>query len=166
MKKMEVLLTEHRELVELYKYQWTSIFYLGVSYIICNGAGLSFLGILLSLQQPRFVLTAILLIVLTIVVLGSIFGLLILERKKVELESLLNKAVVIEDILRDADLPLDTFGSCIVSIRRGKFLADSSGRFVRLRLWQKADLLKGVYWGVIFVACFWFLTSIIIYASL
>lgn len=111
-------------------------------------------------------LTAILLIVLAIVILGSIFGLLILERKKVELKSLLNKAVGIEDILRDADLPLDTFESCIVSIREGKFLADTNGRFVRLELWQKADLLKGVYWGVIFVVCFWLLTSIIIYASL
>jgi hypothetical protein len=46
MKQDEILLAEHRELVELYKHNWTNIFYLGVSYVVCNGALASLLGII------------------------------------------------------------------------------------------------------------------------
>lgn len=52
MNKEEFLLAEHQKLVELYKHQWTNLFYLDVSYMICNGALASFVGVLLSFQPP------------------------------------------------------------------------------------------------------------------
>jgi len=151
----EALLTEHRELVELYRHNWTSVFYLGVSFLILNGVLLSGATIILSLEQPIHVLEALALGAFGLAILANIMFLLFIARINVELTSLVNRAVTIENNLRDQGLSLCTFENCIVAIRQGRILVDSKGTFADLKPYQKLDIFKGIYLFTVAIGLAW-----------
>jgi len=165
MKKVEVLLAEHRELVELYKHQWTTIFYMGVSYVILNGALASVVGFMLSLEQTTFVITAFL-VAFLVAICGNIFFFLFTSRIQVHLVSLVNRAVAIENILQQKELPLDTFRICSVAIREGEFLMDSKGSYAKLKAWQKIGIVNTIYIFALLIGFSWIILLIVYLTTL
>lgn len=123
MKREEVLLTEHRQLVELYNGHWTNIYYFGVSYVLSNGALFSVLWALWTFRAvfPPFYLTIFLSMILATSLIDYIAFVIVIRRKQVEMVSLINKAITIEETLQNALLPLDTFESCVAIFEKGKF---------------------------------------------
>ena len=158
MSEDEILMGEHRELIELYKHHWTNLFYLGVSYVILNGALASLIGLLLSLKHsiPNLV-TPISVAGFVVAITANILFFLFTARIQTHLTSILNKAVAIEKILQRKGLPLDTFERCVVTVKKGKVLGNSKGTYVKLKLWQRVDFFRAIYLFALIVGLSWIL---------
>lgn len=142
MKQEEIFLTEHRELVELYKHNWANIFYLGVSYVVCNGALASLLGIIFASQDLNIInqrVTATF-IIFALAFTAYILFMAILERTQKQIMSLVRRALQIEKILQEKSLILDTFS--IIEDRR--FVKNSKESISKFRLWHKLNIFSGI----------------------
>lgn len=160
MRKEEVLLAEHRELVELYRHQWTTIFYFGISYLILNGAIASVIGFTLPLEQTTSINLGSL-VAFLIAIVGNIVFFFIMHRMQVQLLSLVNRAVAIENIFQEKKLQLDTFGILTVSIRKGKTLMDSQGSYAELKPWQKIGVFDAMCTFALVVGFSWIILLVV-----
>jgi hypothetical protein len=155
--KKEILLAEHKELVELYTSCWTTAFYIGVSYVVCNGALASILGILWAIKQPSatFYVKSLDLAAMVIAITAYLVVMTIFKHNEIELRSLMNKATMIEDELHKEGLPLDTFRSSLVAIE------NSEGQYARSHLSRGLDIFRGIYILATIIVIAWIIVGLL-----
>jgi len=165
MEEEEVLLEEHKELIQLFMHEDSLAWNMTYFYIVLNTGLFSALGALLS--RLGFLEVAAIYVVPSVI--GGLIGIawrFSFKRSELHRQSRMFQAMMIEDQLTRRNLPLDTLRSCESRLYQGNVLKDPDGNLRwpntrPLRRFEKIESLKIIHGGTIAFAVIWFAFAVI-----